>query len=84
MQKKKRQALLDQANKQYPGYFNNLSTEDFLLGKAVGQYNKLRDAIIASSQAKAAASKIDEIAGKYLEREVEITERIKANQSRLR
>lgn len=81
---KERQALLDQANKQYPGYFNNLSTEDFLLGKAVGQYNKLRDAIIASSQAKAAASKIDEIAGKYLEREVEITERIKANQARLK
>jgi tubulin-specific chaperone A len=81
---KERQALLDQANKQYPGYFNNLSTEDFLLGKAAGQYNKLRDAIIASSQAKAAASKIDEIAGKYLEREVEITERIKANQARLK
>ena len=81
---KERQALLDQANKQYPGYFNNLSTEDFLLGKAVGQYNKLRDAIIASSQAKAADAKINEIAGKYLEKEVELTERIKKNQQLLK
>lgn len=81
---KERQSLLDQANKQYPGYFNNLSTEDFLLGKAVGQYNKLRDAIIASSQARAADAKINEIAGKYLEKEVELTERIKKNQQLLK
>ncbi len=69
---KERQALLDQANKQYPGYFNNLSTEDFLLGKAVGQYNKLRDAIIASAQARAASDKMEQIQGKYLEDEIRL------------
>lgn len=69
---KERQTLLDNANKQYPGYFKNLTTEDFLLGKAVGQYNKLRDAIIASAQARAASDKMEQIQSKYLEDEIRL------------
>lgn len=69
---KERQAILEETNKKYPGYFQNLSTEDFLLGKATKQYNNLRDAIIASSQAKAASAKIDEISARYLEQEIEL------------
>lgn len=69
---KERQTLLDNANKKYPGYFKNLTIEDFLLGKAVGQYNKLRDAIIASAQARAASDKMEQIQSKYLEDEIRL------------
>jgi tubulin-specific chaperone A len=81
---KDRQKLLDEANKQYPGYFKNLTTEDFLLGKAAGQYNKLRTAIIAASQARAADAKINEIAGEYLEKEVEINGKIAELKTKLK
>ena len=77
---KERQKLLDETNKKYPGYFNNLSTEDFLLGKATKQYNNLRNAIIGVAQAKAAQAKVDEIAAEYLDRELQIKEEmLKAN-----
>ena len=81
---KERQKLLDETNKKYPGYFNNLSTEDFLLGKAVGQYHKLRAAIVAASQARAADAKINEIAGKYLEKEVELNGKVAFLKKRLK
>lgn len=77
---KERQKLLDETNKKYPGYFDNLNTEDFLLGKATKQYNNLRNAIIGVAQAKAAQAKVDEIAAKYLEEELKIKdEMLKAN-----
>lgn len=77
---KERQAILDETNKKYPGYFDNLATEDFLLGKATKQYNNLRNAIIGVAQAKAAQAKVDEIAAEYLDRELQIKEEmLKAN-----
>ena len=77
---KERQKLLDETNKKYPGYFDNLNTEDFLLGKATKQYNNLRNAIIGVAQAKAAQAKVDEIAAEYLDRELQIKEEmLKAN-----
>lgn len=81
---KERQAILDETNKKYPGYFDNLTTEDFLLGKAVGQYHKLRAAIVAASQARAADAKINEIAGKYLEKEVELNGKVAFLKKRLK
>ena len=71
---KERQKLLDETNKKYPGYFDNLTTEDFLLGKATKQYNNLRNAIIGVAQAKAAQAKVDEIAAIYLEEELKSKE----------
>lgn len=70
-------ALLKKLQVEYPQYFKNLTTEDFLVGKAKNSYLGLRDAIIASSQAKAAQSEIDKINAKYLEDELEIKERMK-------
>lgn len=81
---KERQKILDETNKKYPGYFDNLTTEDFLLGKAVGQYHKLRAAIVAASQARAADAKINEIAGKYLEKEVELNGKVAFLKKRLK
>lgn len=74
---KERIELLAKIKKEYPGYFQNLTTEDFLVGKAKKSYLELRDAIIAAAQAKAAQSEIDKIAAEYLEKEVEIEKKMK-------
>ena len=55
-----------------------------ILGKAVGQYHKLRAAIVAASQARAADAKINEIAGKYLEKEVELNGKVAFLKKRLK
>lgn len=79
-----RQKLLDEANKQYPNFFKNLTTEDFLLGKAKTSYLQLRDAIIAVAQAKAAQSEIDKIVASYLEKEIESRKKVAIIQEEIR
>lgn len=81
---KDRQRLLDEANKQYPGFFKNLTTEDFLLGKAKASYLQLRDAIIAVAQAKAAQSEIDKIVANYLEKEIDFRKKVAKIQEDIR
>lgn len=52
---------------QYPNYFNNMTTESILAGKAAAAYNALSKSIIASAQARAYEGKISENASKQLE-----------------
>ena len=77
---KERIKILDELKSKYPDYFKNLTTEDFLVGKAASAYGKLKQAIIESARAKAAQNKIDQISQKYLEEEDAIRQRMeKAN-----
>lgn len=74
---KERIKILDDLKTKYPGYFDNLKTEDFLVGKAAGAYGRLKQAIIESAKAKAAQNKIDQISQTYLEEEEAIKKRMK-------
>src|SRR5690606_15685063 len=58
--------------KTYPAYFKNIKDEAILNGEATGTYNKLRDAILATAQAKAAYDKISQNASKSLENEFKL------------
>ena len=73
---KERIKILDELKSKYPDYFKNLSTEDFLVGKAAGAYGRLKQAIIESAKAKAAQNKIDQISQTYLEEEEAIKKRM--------
>ena len=73
---KERIKILDDLKTKYPGYFDNLKTEDFLVGKAAGAYGRLKQAIIESAKAKAAQNKIDQISQTYLEEEEAIKKRM--------
>lgn len=44
----------------YPDYFKNLSTEQIMVGEAKTQYDNLRESIINTARARAAAAKIQE------------------------
>lgn len=44
----------------YPSYFDNLSNETIMAGKAIDQYNRLRDAILETAKARAAEGVIAE------------------------
>lgn len=46
----------------YPAYFNNLSAEQVMIGDASAAYDNLRDSIIMVAEARAAESKITEMA----------------------
>lgn len=76
IEEKERIKILDDLKSKYPGYFDNLKTEDFLVGKAAGAYNKLKQAIIDSAKAKAAQNKIDQISQTYLDEEEAIRKRM--------
>lgn len=80
---KERIELLKKLQTEYPEYFKNLSTEDFLLGKAKKSYDELRSAIIGVAQAKAAQSEIDKIAAKYLQMEIDAKEKMTKTMSEI-
>ncbi|PJJ79963.1 hypothetical protein [Mucilaginibacter auburnensis] len=56
-------------NKEFPGYFEHLSTEAFKNGKANETYFKLTQTIIENAKAKAALNKITEESAKILDAE---------------
>ena len=56
-----RQAAVDGLQKQYPGYFKNMSDEAILAGKAEAAYNSLTDAIISQAVVKGAQSNIEKL-----------------------
>lgn len=64
-----RRAAVEQLQNLYPAYFKNLSAEQFLVGGAKEQYDKLRDSIIQAARARAAAAKIEDNESKLLELE---------------
>jgi hypothetical protein len=62
-----RNRLVDELQKKYPAYFSNFSKEEILAGKAAAAYVDLKNAIIASAQAKAIESKIAEKQSRVVE-----------------
>ena len=60
----------------YPSYFKNMSIEEIMLGKAITKYKSLKEAILASSQARAIEKKLAERADKDLEQEQELYDKI--------
>lgn len=71
---KERIKILDELKQKYPNYFGNLSLEDFLVGKATKSYKDLKEAIIASSRARALEGKIGEFTNKELDIENSIND----------
>lgn len=71
-----RTKAVDQLQKQYPSYFANLKDEDILIGKGKESYYELRDAIIASSRAKAISSEMDKLAAEEFAKEMDIRVKI--------
>lgn len=55
-----RRKAAEQLQNLYPAYFKNLSTEQIMVGGAKDQYDKLRESIIKTARARAAAAKIEE------------------------
>ncbi|MDR2205741.1 MAG: phage tail tape measure protein [Flavobacteriaceae bacterium] len=68
--------LLTELKAKYPGYFDDLTTESFLVGKAAANYYELRDAIIASARVEAAKEVLKERSTKRLERDAELEKEI--------
>lgn len=64
-----RQKAANEIQKLYPKYFENMSTEEILAGKAASAYNKLSAAIISVAKSKAAMDKISENQKQILELE---------------
>jgi hypothetical protein len=71
-----RQKAVDQLQKQYPSYFANIDDEVIKNGQAKRSYDELKNAIIASSRAKAIESELQKRASERLEKELELQQRI--------
>jgi len=71
-----RKKAVDQLQKQYPFYFENLKDEDILLGKAKVRYIELKEAIIASSRAKAISARMDKLAAEEFDKETEMRDKL--------
>lgn len=75
-----RKKALDDLQKQFPAYFENLNKEDILTGKVKIATDTLTDAIIKQAQARALQGRIEERAVKLLELEEKITKATKERQ----
>lgn len=64
-----RNAAVDELQKKFPGYFENISKEDFLAGKADDAYARLTDQILKTAQARAILEKLVERSKEQLEYE---------------
>lgn len=64
-----RNAAVDELQKKFPGYFENISKEDFLAGKAADAYARLTEQILKTAQARAIQDKLVEISKEQLEYE---------------
>lgn len=64
---KEREAAVKKLQDQYPGYFNNMSKEQIMLGQASEKYRQLRDDIIAAAKAKAYEQKITSLSKELVE-----------------
>ncbi len=69
---------------EYPSYFQNISDEIIMNGKAEKSYNDLRDAIIASARASAARSIIEKREGERLEEDRKLQEKLDAKKKALK
>lgn len=57
-----RKHAVEELQQSYPTYFANLSTEQIMLGNAISTYQRLREVILQTAQAKAAEGRLVEIA----------------------
>lgn len=64
-----RNAAVDELQKKFPGYFENISKEDFLAGKAADAYAGLTEQILKTAQARAIQDKLVERSKEQLEYE---------------
>lgn len=64
-----RNAAVDELQRKYPGYFENISKEDFLAGKAADAYARLTEQILKTAQARAIQDKLVERSKEQLEYE---------------
>lgn len=55
-----RRTAVEKLQEAYPAYFGNMSAEQVMVGEAIDKYNSLRDAIIATAEARAATDAIVE------------------------
>ena len=81
-----RKKAIDDLKKQYPGYADDLSDEDILVGKLKGRYNDLEAAILQAARAKAAQSRIEALTSKeldLLDEQAEAIDKVAEAESRL-
>ena len=64
-----RNAAVDELQRKFPEYFENISNEDFLAGKAADSYNRLAGQILKTAQARAIQDKLVERSKEQLEYE---------------
>lgn len=69
--------------KEFPDYFKNISTEKILNGESSGIYKQLTVDILENAKAKAAATKISQLAAKQLDADFEKQKIYSARQSEL-
>lgn len=69
-----RKKAVDELQKVYPEYFENLTDEEVLAGKASDAYTRLSTSIVAAARARAAQDKMVENAKLILENEEKINE----------
>lgn len=62
-------AAIDELQRKYPSYFGNMSKEEILAGKASTSYENLKNAIIATAQARAISEKVYESASLIIDME---------------
>lgn len=67
-----RNAAVDELQRKYPGYFENISKEDFLAGKAADAYARLTEQILKTAQARAIQDKLVERSKEQLEYEEQL------------
>lgn len=71
IEQNKRRGALEELQRLYPGYFDNLNIEKLDITALSSGYDKLRESIIKSSKARAAGEKLNEISSKALDIERE-------------
>ena len=78
-----RNKAVSKMQEMYPSYFGNMTKEEILAGKAVKQYEALRDAIFDSARAKAIQSELEKRGSARLEDELSIREKIQESQDEI-
>lgn len=69
-----RKAAVNKLQEEYPSFFQNMTDEEVLAGKAAGAYERLTNSIVASSRARAAQDKMIENAKQILDNEQKIND----------
>ena len=70
-----RKKAVEELKKQYPSYFKNISDENILAGKAADSYQRLSNAILASTKARAVQDRLVEQAKQKLDLEDQLAEK---------